>query len=75
MFRAFQLQYTTDYFEIKTFGKSGMSRRLMRRFLLTARFKKEVVLTMVLSLYYAFDRGAMYMNNRENRFSRFCLHR
>jgi len=48
---------------------------LMRRFLLTACFKKEVVLTMVLSLYYAFDRGAMYMNNRENRFSRFCLHR
>ena len=75
MFGAFQFQYTMDFFEIKTFGKSGMSHRLMRRFLLTACFKKKVILTMVLSLYYAFDRGAMYMNNRENRFSRFCLHR
>ena len=75
MFGAFQFQYTIDFFEIKTFGKSGMSHRLMRRFLLTACFKKEVVVTMVLSLYYAFDREAMYMNNRENRFSRFCLHR
>ena len=68
MFGAFQFQYTMDFFKFKTFGKSGMSHRLMRRFLLTACFKKEVVLTMVLSLYYAFDRGAIYMNNRENRF-------
>ena len=75
MYGAFQLQYTTDFFEINTFGKSGMSHRLMRRFLLTACFKKEAILTMVLSLYCAFDRGAMHMNNRENRFSRFCLHR
>ena len=43
MFGAFQFQYTMDFFEIKTFGKSGMSHRLMRRFLLTACFKKEVV--------------------------------
>ena len=68
MFGAFQFQYTTDYFEIKTFGKSGMSRRLMRRFLLTARFKKEFVLTMALSLLCFLSWSNVYEQKRKQIF-------
>lgn len=41
MFGAFQFQYTMDFFEIKTFGKSGMSHRLMRRFFTDRPFQKK----------------------------------
>jgi len=75
MFGAFQFQYTMDFFLNQDLWQKWYVTPLDATFLLTACFKKEVVLTMVLSLYYTFDRGAMYMNNRENRFSRFCLPR